>query len=177
MRQVLLLRGVNIGSRNRIAMDALREVLTAAGFGEVRTYLQSGNVALSSDAPPETLARDAERLISESFGLHVAVIARTRADLAAVVDRNPLAGVASDPRRYQVSFLVGPLPPAETRRLATLALAPERLVVAGRELYSWHPAGVARSKLWNALASGRLPVTASSRNWSTVTALLALADE
>ena len=57
VRQIVLLRGINIGPNNRIAMPALRELLTGAGFDDVRTYVQSGNVVLTSDAKPEG-ARD-----------------------------------------------------------------------------------------------------------------------
>src|SRR5919205_853511 len=104
-RQIVLLRGINIGSRNRIAMPALREALTEAGFDDVRTYLQSGNVVLSSRAAPTTVARKCEATIAERFGLEIAVVVRTRDELAAVVRRNPLGDVATDPKRYQVSFL------------------------------------------------------------------------
>ena len=50
VRQIVLLRGINIGPRNRVAMPALRELLTGAGFDDVRTYVQSGNVVLARDA-------------------------------------------------------------------------------------------------------------------------------
>src|SRR5919205_1547316 len=104
-RQIVLLRGINLGSTNRIAMPALREALADAGFDDVRTYLQSGNVVLSSRAAPKTVARKCEALIAERFGLEIAVVVRTRDELAEVVRRNPLGEVATDPKRYQVSFL------------------------------------------------------------------------
>jgi uncharacterized protein (DUF1697 family) len=62
-------------------------------------------------------------------------------------------------------------------RLAALAAGEERMEVIGREIYAWHPAGVARSKLWNALAGKGLGVTATARNWTTVETLLGMADE
>ena len=58
MRQIVLLRGINIGPRNRIAMPRLREVLRDAGFADVATYVQSGNVLLTSDAPSARLAAE-----------------------------------------------------------------------------------------------------------------------
>jgi uncharacterized protein (DUF1697 family) len=177
VRQVLLLRGVNLGARNRIAMPSLRERLGAAGLADVRTYLQSGNVVVSSDSPPRELARECERQIAESFGLDIAVLARTRDELAEVVSGNPLAKVASNPKRYQVSFCSVEPDPSLLERLAVLAVPPERFVAIGRELYAWHPDGVARSRLWAELGSRRLGVTATARNWSTVTTLLAMAGE
>ena len=176
-KQIVLLRGINLGARNRIAMPKLREALSGAGFGEVETYLQSGNVVLSSKAAPERVARRCERLIDERFGLEIAVVARTRAQLAQVVRRNPLGEVASDPKRYQVSFLNAKPDPRVVQKLEAAVVAPEQFVAIGRELYAWHPEGVARSRLWALLAGKDLGVKATARNWTTVTKLLALADE
>lgn len=174
---MVLLRGINLGSRNRISMPALREALTGAGFEEVRTYLQSGNVVLASDASPERLAAQCKQLISEAFGLDVSVIVRRRKELAEVVKRNPLADVAVNPKRYQVTFLSEPLSAAEVERLISLATASERVVAIGREIYAWHPEGVARSRLWLRLGSQKLGTSATSRNWTTVTSLLEMTDE
>jgi len=92
-----------------------------------------------------------------------------------VKTRNPLGNVAKDPKRYQVSFLAGPLPAAAKRKLEEAVQEPEELVFSGREIYAWHPNGVARSKLWAALAGRGLGVTATARNWTTVTKVLELA--
>ena len=175
-RQILLLRGVNIGPRNRVPMAELRAALEEAGFEDVKTYLQSGNVVLSSKAKPEQTARKVADVIQERFGLEIAVVARTGAQLGRVVARNPLGDVATDPKRYQVSFLDGPLPAASKRKLEQARIESERFVVHGREIYAWHPAGVARSKLWAALAAPGLGVTATARNWTTVAKLLELVD-
>jgi uncharacterized protein (DUF1697 family) len=179
MRQIVLLRGINIGARRRVAMPALRERLTGAGLGDVRTYVQSGNVVLDSDLSPEQLARLCERQIAEGFGFDVPVIVRTRDELGEVVERNPLGKVANDPKRYQVSFLSAELDPGSVATLEEYVGENERFVAIGRELYAWHPDGVARSKLWNKLAGQGLgaDVTATARNWTTVTKLLEMADE
>lgn len=174
-RHVVLLRGINIGSRNRVAMPALRDALEEAGFEDVQTYLQSGNVVLESRAKPETVRRKVEQLIEDRFGLEIAVVVRTRAELAAVVKRNPHAKIAEEPKRYQVTFLSAKLPAKVVRELEQAAAADERVVVAGREVYAWHPQTIARSKLWSKLAGQGLGVTATSRNWATVEALLELA--
>jgi uncharacterized protein (DUF1697 family) len=157
-------------------MPELREALTSAGFEDVRTYVQSGNVVLSSGLTPARVARKCERLIDERFGLDIPVVVRTRAELAKVVERNPLGDVARNPKRYQVTFLDGKLDPKVVKKLEAAAAESERLVVSGREVYAWTPGGVARSKLWALLAGRTLGVTATARNWTTVTALLALAD-
>lgn len=176
-RRVVLLRGINLGPNRRVPMAELRALFTGAGFTDVRTYVQSGNVVLSSDAPPERLEQQSERLVLEKFGFDVPVVVRTRDELAGVVERNPFRDVADDPKRYQVSFLSAELDDQVVSRLNELSLASERLLADGRELYGWHPDGVARSKLWAALASPTLGVKATARNWTTVETLLAMADE
>ena len=148
MRQIVLLRGINIGPRNRIAMPRLREVLSDAGFADVATYVQSGNVVLTSDAPSARLGAECEHLITEAFALEIDVVVRTRDELAEVVAGNPLAEVALDPKRYQVSFLSEEPHPDVVQQLGAFAAGDERLVAIGRELYAWHPDGVARSRLW-----------------------------
>lgn len=174
MRQILLLRGINLGPNNRVAMPALRALLTDAGFEDVATYLQSGNVIVSSKLSPDRAARRCEGLLSEHLGLDVAVLARTHEQLAEVVRRNPLGDVADDPKRYQVSFLSAEPDSALVERIAALAAPGEQLVAEGRELYAWHPGGIARSKLWARLAKPGNGLVASARNWRTVTSLLEL---
>jgi uncharacterized protein (DUF1697 family) len=175
-RQILLLRGVNVGGRNRVAMAELSRLLDGAGMEDVRTYLQSGNVVLQSNASADALAAGCRRVIAETFGLELAVIVRGRDEFAEIVRRNPLAEVALDPKRYQVSFLERELDEQTLRELAALAAGEERLVAIGRELYAWHPDGLARSRLATRLAGRQLGVEATARNWRTVTALLELAD-
>jgi uncharacterized protein (DUF1697 family) len=158
-------------------MPKLRAVLADAGFDHVRTYLQSGNVVVATNASPEQVARKCEREIARAFSLDIDVVVRTRAQLAAVVKRNPLGDVAENPKRYQVSFLAAKLPKGVLQKLEAAVVEPERFVAIARELYAWHPEGVARSKLWALLAGKGLGVTATARNWTTVTKLLELADE
>jgi uncharacterized protein (DUF1697 family) len=176
VRQIVLLRGINLGPTRRVAMPELRTLLGEAGYGGVRTYVQSGNVVLDSESDPAQLQRDCAELISSRFGFEVPVVARTRDELAAVADRNPLGAVVTEPKRYQVSFLSQALDPAVIERLQASVVEPEALVIEEREIYAWHPEGVARSKLWNRLAGPGLGVTATARNWTTVQTLLEMAD-
>ncbi len=175
-RQIVLLRGINLGPRNRVAMPDLARALEDAGFDDVRTYLQSGNVVLSCGASPEQVRRECEALIERRLGLQIDVVVRTRDELSEVVRRNPLGAVAVNPKRYQVSFLAGKPPSQILGRLRDAAGESERFVLAGREIYAWYPEGVGRSRLWALLASRALGVTSTARNWTTVTSLLALAD-
>jgi uncharacterized protein (DUF1697 family) len=152
-------------------MPVLRELLEDAGFQDVQTYVQSGNVVLSTSKSAKQTARAVEKLIREHFGLDVPVIVRTKGELAAVVEANPLEDATNDPKRYQVTFFEKAPDSKLIRKLDELAVAEEKLAHTGREVYAWHPAGVARSKLWAEIARAK----GTSRNWTTVTKLLELA--
>jgi uncharacterized protein (DUF1697 family) len=156
-------------------MAALRELLTGHGYRNVQTYVQSGNIVLDSTARGSRLEHELEAQLADGLGFDVDVFVRTRAQLAAVVKRSPLAAVADDPSRYLVTFLRTKPSAAVAARLAALELAPETVAVDGREIYSWHPAGVGRSELAKNLSDRSLGMTATARNWNTVEKLLALA--
>jgi uncharacterized protein (DUF1697 family) len=173
-RLIVLLRGVNLVRRNRIAMPALRGALEEAGYEDVSTYVQSGNAVLSSRKSAKRVQSDVARLLAERFGLDVAVLVRTRAELAKVVERNPLGKVATNPKHYQVTFLDS-APSAEVLRKLEAAAGNEQVVHIGRELYAWHPGGQAQSKLAALMAGKGLGVTGTARNWTTVTKLLEMA--
>jgi uncharacterized protein (DUF1697 family) len=175
---IALLRGINLGARRRVSMPALRDELTDAGYGDVRTHLQSGNVVLTSDVAADRLEQDLEELVAGRLGVDTPVVVRTRDQLAAVVAGDPFGDDVDDPRRFQVSFLGEALDASTAAELVAADVAPERVAVArgGREVYAWHPEGIQRSRLAGRLDDRRLGVTATARNWNTVTALLELAD-
>lgn len=174
-RQIALLRAVNLGTRQRIKMADLRDLLVELGYGDVRTYLQSGNVVLTSAASPAALELELQRQLAAELRIRTQVLVRTRDELADVVRRSPLRDVASDPKRYQVSFLSAEPDSRVVRELNSIDVAPEQFAVDAREIYAWHPNGVQRSPLAKLLTERRLGVSATARNWNTVTGLLALA--
>jgi uncharacterized protein (DUF1697 family) len=175
-RQVALLRGINLARSRRVSMAELRRVLADAGHDDVKTHLQSGNVVFSSGVRGAALERRLERELADALGIEIKVLVRSRAELAAIVKRDPLGDVADNLSRYLVTFLAGKLEPKKVKELAALAVEPERFAAHGRELYSWHPGGASDSALWKKLADKRLGVTATARNWNTVKKLLELAD-
>ncbi len=175
-RQVLLMRGINIGSANRIAMPALRGALADAGFGEVRTYVQSGNVVLESEREPAEVVDSVSRVLLERFGLDIQVVVRTADELVEVVARNPFDEEAAiNPKALQVTFRGDVVQPDVITALQERAVPSEKVAAIGREIYSWHPDGIARSKL--AVAITPRNTVATARNWKTVTTLLEMATD
>ena len=176
-RQVALLRGINLGAHKRVGMAQLRDTLRAAGYGEVRTHLQSGNVVLTSEQSPTLLGEQLNDRIRAAFDIDVDVVVRTRDELADVIERDPFGELVDDPKLYQVSFLAAEPASQVIDDLRTVDVAPERWSVSGREIYAWHPNGIQRSRLAGLLTDRRLGVSTTARNWNTVTKLLALASE
>jgi uncharacterized protein (DUF1697 family) len=158
-------------------MADLRKLLEEAGYEDVRTHLQSGNVVLSSTLSPRKLEAQLERQLAKRLGFDVQVLVRTRAELAKVVALDPLGKVVTNPSRYLVSFLSKPLPARVARELEAAEIAPARLVSEGRELYAWYPDGVQRAPLAKLLDDKRLGVVSTARNWNTVTKLRELLDD
>lgn len=161
-RCAVLLRGVNVGASNRIAMADFRSLLERAGCGDVQTYLQSGNAVVTWDGSPAELVA----AVIDALPLAVPVLVRTAAELATVVAGNPFANEALDPTLLHAVFLDGPAP-----ELDLAALLPDRLVAGDRVLYVAYVKDAHSSKAAKLLSSKRLPVVASARNWRTVLAL------
>ena len=176
-RYVAFLRGINLAGKRRVSMTALRAALEEAGYEDVQTLLQSGNVVFTSRKKPASLERDLAQTLRKAFGFDIAVLVRTRDELAAVIERDPFGGEADDPARYQVSFLSDKPDTGEAKELERAAVDPERVAVLGREVYAWHPGGVGRSELAKLITDRRLGVDVTARNWRTVTKLLELADK
>jgi uncharacterized protein (DUF1697 family) len=175
--QIVLLRGINLASRNRVPMAELREHLSGLGYGDVRTLLQSGNVVLRADVASERLAQQIESEVEARFAVKSPVVVRTREQLAAVVALDPLRGIVENDKLYQVSFLSDEPSAEAIEKLSGADVEPERFVHVGREIYAWHPKGIHSSPLARLLSDKRLGVTATARNWSTTVKLLDLATD
>ena len=170
---VALLRGINVGGHARIPMNELRSVVETLGVGEVRTYLQSGNLVLA-EADDEVGVR-CERAIASHFGLDVRVLVRTAEEIGEVVAANPFPVDGLDPRMVHAVFLEA-VPSAEAvERLDPDRSPPDRFVVSGTEIYLHYPNGSGRSKLDLGYFERTLGVRGTARNWNTVTALLEMA--
>ncbi|MFZ1925649.1 MAG: DUF1697 domain-containing protein [Solirubrobacteraceae bacterium] len=175
--QIALLRGINVGAHNRIPMADLRELLAELGYPDARTLVQSGNIVLSAELAPEELAAELERAIVGKFGVQTPVVVRTREELVAVVELDPLGDVAQEHKLYQVSFLSAEPDLEAVARIMQEDFEPECFVQVGREIYAWHPNGIHNSRLARMLSDKRLGVVATARNWKTTTKLLEMADE
>jgi uncharacterized protein (DUF1697 family) len=173
---VALLRGINVGGNKMVAMADLRAALTKAGFSNVQTLLQSGNVILDAAASsPAKLESQLEAAVEKRFSLEVEIHVRSAAELAAVIKANPFAAEATrDPSHLLVTFYKTPVDRAKVKAAQAAITGPERLHADGRHLYMVFPEGIGRSKA-TVVVGKMLGPGGTARNWNTVQKLAALA--
>jgi uncharacterized protein (DUF1697 family) len=173
---VALLRGINVGGKNRILMADLRSCFESAGYADVRTYIQSGNVVFRTTAKGKAeLAAGIEHNLAEAFGHGTTVELRDQGDMRAVVEQAPPGfGAEPDVYRYDVLFLMPPLTPEESLDALTLkegvdgAWAGPGVVYASRLTERASQSGLSR------VASHPAYQRMTIRNWNTTIRLLAM---
>lgn len=174
-----MLRGVNLGPHNRIKMEELRALYESLKLQDPRTYVQSGNVIFrTKEKNSPQLAKKIQTAIEKNLGCCPNVILRTAKEVREAIAANPFPKeVEREPSKVLVTFLAAePLRGAESN-LAKFKDYPEKLHLKGRELYIYFPNGAGRSKLpWSAIDK-LLQVTGTARNWNSVQAILAIAEE
>jgi uncharacterized protein (DUF1697 family) len=155
-------------------MSELAESFTSLGFENVRTYVQSGNVVFSTSvSDASAIANKIEKELKGRFGLDVAVIVRTSNELAKIVARNPFAG--NEQSKLHVTFLYTRPAHVPTERMEGVRGEDEEFAVSGMEVFLFLPNGYGRTKLSNNFFERALSVSATTRNWNTVTTLLDMA--
>jgi uncharacterized protein (DUF1697 family) len=167
-RYALLIRGINVGSKNSLPMVKLRSMLADLGCTDVQTYVQSGNTVFGTTLGEAELTKSVEAALAGYMGRPVATTLRTLAQLNAVIEGNPFAKVATVPKYLCVTFLTHVPTKAELAALYAQDWTPERFEVAGKEIYTWHPNGQGKSPLAAALAKLKLRGALTTRNWNTV---------
>jgi len=166
MRRVALLRGINVGGRNKVPMAALKHVFEEAGASNIETYIQSGNVVF--DAPATLNAKQLETAIEKYFQLKIDVTVRTTSQLKALVANNPY-----DPAFTHVGFCSDKPKKADLDKVDVEGFAPEGFTPQGDDVYLHLPSGMGNSKFVpHFTRRARVPMTV--RNWNTVTRLYEL---
>lgn len=177
MAYLALLRGINLGSRNKIAMPQLRSLFVDLGHQDVATYVQSGNVVFTSSLSASEIAPAIERGISDTFGLSISVVLRTRTELKRVAAGNPFLRKGTDFTSLHVMFLADAPSKQAVNSLDPDRSPADKFEVRGREIYLHYPNGAGRSKLTIDYFERLLKTSATARNWNTVTKILKLMEE
>lgn len=172
---VILLRGVTPTGKNRVPMAELRVALADAGLVGVRTYIQSGNVIVGSRLDRDTIQRLVRDTIAQRIGADIAVITRTREELARVLKRTPFS--KADPSRLYFSLLASRPAPALLRELMQIEFAPDDVKVVDDTIYTLYATKHSDSRFTNNFFERKLRVAATTRNFNTMSRLVELSAE
>jgi uncharacterized protein (DUF1697 family) len=165
---IVLLRGINVGGKNVVPMKDLKKLLEDNGFESVKTYIQSGNLILSSAESPEASVC---QLIERTFGFRPAVLALTPQAFQSALSNNPFADHEGKTVHL---FFCQSKPQPDTNKIEQLVSPSERHQLIDRVFYLHAPDGIARSKLVaNMDRCMGVPVT--GRNLNTVNKLADMA--
>ena len=179
-RYLVLLRGINVGGKNKVPMAALRELLEGLGYSDVATYIASGNAILSSDRPPAEIKREIEEALPKAFRLDselISVLVLSRAQLGAVVDKKP-KGFGEQPDLYHSDaiFLIG-----IDAKTAMEVFDPhpevDRVWPGDGVIYSQRLSAKRTKSRLNKAITTPLYKSMTIRSWATTMALHALMDE
>jgi uncharacterized protein (DUF1697 family) len=170
-----MVRGINVGGRNRVAMADLVALVSSLGFDDVTTYVQSGNVVFRGTGASRTVAGRIADQITADLGLSVAVLVRNQRELRAMLSGNPYRDAEAEPTLHHVTLLAAK---PESDKVAKLAaqdgrFGEDRCQVLGQDVYLYCPGGYGKTKLNNTYLERNLGVVATTRNWRT---LITLAD-
>ncbi len=169
MKYVAFLRGINVGGKNKIKMETLREVCGSLGFENVKTYINSGNVIFEMmKSDDRKLAVTIENAIEKEFALKIKVIMRTVSEIKDIIANNPFAGQFENDKDLHVLFLDEELPDEKRRILLSNNNENEMFAVGNREIFSLLRVSVLDSLLSKDYIGKKLKVSATARNWRTV---------
>jgi uncharacterized protein (DUF1697 family) len=170
-----LMRGINVGGKNKILMKDLSAMFLEAGCKNVRTFIQSGNVIFDS---PAKLASRVPGLIAaritDTYGYKTPVVMRSTSELADAVSSNPFPSAGAVENALHLLFLADLPEPSKVAALDPNRSPPDEYIVRGRDIYLRLSNSAADTKLTNAYFDSKLATVSTGRNWRTVTKLLEL---
>lgn len=167
-RYVALLRGVNVGGKNKLPMKELAAIFEKTGCNNVQTYIQSGNVIFECADKIEIFQPKVGRAIERKFGFNPPFLIRKLPELEKIVRENPFLKLGAAESELHVVFLESEPTPEEVAKLEKNRVPPDDFAVHGKEIYLRLPNGAGRSKL----AAVKSKTLATARNWRTVNTLI-----
>lgn len=171
------MRGINVSGSNLIKMPVLVNVFENAGFESVKTYIQSGNVLFKHHASDcEGLAEIIRNAISKELNFNVPVIVMEAAGLLKIQQNNPfLKERTEDTALLHVTFLSEKPDLDKWEKIDADKYLPDEFSCSEKAIYLFCPTGYGKTKLNNNFFESKLKVTATTRNWKTVSELVKMA--
>ena len=174
---ISILRGINVGSHNKIQMTDLKKLYEDLKLKHVITYIQSGNVIFTaSKENDEKLARKIEDSIYSKYSIDVPVIIRSEEEMKKIVASNAMLQDATvNKEKLHVTFLATLPDKTKVESIKHLDYSPDKFIIMGKEIFLYCPNGYGITKLSNNFFENKLKVKATTRNWKTVNKLVDIA--
>ena len=171
MRYVSILRGINVSGQKNIKMTDLKSLYEKLGFGNVVTYIQSGNVIFdSNDKNTTNIKTTIEKAIEKKYRFTVPVIIRTNKELKKIIAQCPFNNVDFVENGTKVLITFSSTKPEldKVTKIQKFVVPPEELIVIRKEIYLYCPNGYGKSKLSNSFLENKLGIEATTRNIKSV---------
>lgn len=173
MKYVAFLRGINVGGKNKVKMETLREVCAALGFENVKTYINSGNVIFETKKTENLkLAEKLGNAIEKEFGFKIKTIIRSISEIEEIVEKNPFAGQFENDKDLHVFFLDEEMPKDKAELLLSHNNENEQYAVRNREVFCLLKVSVLDSLMGKDYIAKKLKLPSTARNWRTVNKIL-----
>lgn len=176
---ISILRGINVGGKNQLKMDALRQLFIDLGFSNVQSYIQSGNVLFQSDeSDPQIVKEIIKKEIFDIFNINVPVIVLSVEELRTIIQMNPFIFDKTKETNYlHITFLGEEIDASSFERLKKSAFGNDEFELIYKAIYLYCPDGYGKTKLTNTFFEKKLNIEATTRNWKTSTELARLSDK
>ncbi|RYE25097.1 MAG: DUF1697 domain-containing protein [Sphingobacteriales bacterium] len=174
-RYIAFLRAINVSGHNIIKMEDLRKLWALPGIGNVKTYIQSGNVVLDATHEVAKLLKHLSKPLKEHTGNDIEIMLRTVDELKAVVKTNPFKTIPSDHTLY-ITFLNEVPAKDAAKQLEGKSNEVDQFKIKGREVYALVDKRAPKSQFSNMFVEKQLKLPATGRNMNTVEKMLALAE-
>lgn len=177
---ISILRGINVSGHRKVRMAELKNLYEDAGFMDVKTYIQSGNVIFEAPArvSGQAIAGKLEKAIYTRYGFEIPVIIRTLVQLQQLISSNPFLKTDHiNTEKLHVTFLSQKPAPQEAKNLENYRYPPDAFILKGEDVFLHCPDTYGNTKLSNKFFENKLKVKATTRNWKTINKLVALAGD
>jgi len=173
MKYVAFLRGINVGGKNKVKMETLREACAALGFENVKTYINSGNIIFeTAKSDDKEIAEKIEKAIEKEFSLNIKTMVRSVTEIEEIIKNNPFDGQFENDKDLHVFFLNEEMPTEKRELLLSQNNENEMFAVRGREIFCLLRVSVLDSLMGKDYIGKKLKVSATARNWRTVNKVL-----
>lgn len=176
-KYIVLLRGINVGGKNKLPMVELRTLLSENGYENVTTYIQSGNIFLNSVKTIDEININIKQLINQQFDYEIPVVTLTEAEITKCISNNLYLKIEDNLKNLHVTFL-NAIPSKESIECFTMQKATnDAYTIEGKVIYLHTPDGYRNTKFTNGVFEKKLKVQATTRNWRTTTKLFEMITE